>query len=97
VRGALAVIAALCPYGVLPAGGVAACSLYRPGERIGALGYRIVALMLVAAFIPALTLLILGASESGDGDDEDAAEGETQAPRLRITRSIAPESPRAGA
>jgi hypothetical protein len=78
MRGVLVVIAALCPYGVMLAGGVAMCCLYQPGERIGALGYWILSLMLVAASVPVLTLLICGASEGDDDDSEDGpAEGET--------------------
>jgi hypothetical protein len=51
------IICLLTPLGFLVCGGIAMCCLYKPGERIDALGYWIIAIMWTPSIISALVVL----------------------------------------
>jgi hypothetical protein len=79
-RSILTAVFALSPLIVLLAGGIAMCCLYRPGERLGPLGYWIVWTMLAASFLIVLAALLGRTPEMDDEVDADEPESEDRPP-----------------
>jgi hypothetical protein len=69
----------LSPFLILLAGGITMCCLYRPGERIGPVGYWIVSIMLADSFFIVLAAL-LGRPPDTEAGEADEPESEARWP-----------------
>jgi hypothetical protein len=65
------VILVSSPFILLLGGGIAMCCLYKPGERIGSLGYWILAVMLTPYFLMILLMLVWREREDDEPDEAD--------------------------
>jgi hypothetical protein len=61
----------LSPFVFLVGGGIAMCCLYKPGERIDALGYWILAIMVTPYLLMGLSFLIWRPLPEPDEEDFD--------------------------